>query len=108
VNTRIEKLATLLMKSGDSKDDEMALLAALLSIPVGDRFPVPLLTPGQLKERTLGALTAWLYRLCGRRPMLMLVEDLHWIDPTSPELLARIVEQADRHRPLLLATATPE
>src|SRR5262249_42976175 len=57
VNTRIEKLATLLMKSGDSKDDEMALLAALLSIPGGDRFPVPLLTPGQLKELQIGALT---------------------------------------------------
>ena len=40
--------------------------------------------------------------------MLMLVEDLHWIDPTSLELLARIVEQADGIRLLLLATARPE
>ena len=70
VDARIEKLATLLKKSGDAKDDEMALLAALMSIPAGDRFPVPPLTPGQLKERTLGALTAWLHRLCGRQPML--------------------------------------
>src|SRR5262249_40657428 len=108
VNTRIDKLAALLTKSGGSKDDEMALLAALLSIPVGDRFPVPLLTPGQLKERRLGALTAWLYRLCGRQPMLMLVEDLHWIDPTSLELLTRVVEQADGIRLLLLVTARTE
>jgi DNA-binding winged helix-turn-helix (wHTH) protein/tetratricopeptide (TPR) repeat protein len=107
-DAKLDKLATLLMQSGELLDRDMALFAALLSIPCGDRFPLPNQTPRQLKENTFAALVTWLHRLCSRQPVLMLVEDLHWIDPTSLELLTRIVEQADGKRLMLLATARPE
>jgi DNA-binding winged helix-turn-helix (wHTH) protein/class 3 adenylate cyclase/tetratricopeptide (TPR) repeat protein len=108
IDTKLDKLATLLMLSGEPMDEDVALLAAMLSIPAGDRFPLPSQTPRQLKERTLGALIGWLHRLCAHQPMLLLFEDLHWIDPTSLELLTRIVEHADDIGLLLLATARTE
>jgi DNA-binding winged helix-turn-helix (wHTH) protein/tetratricopeptide (TPR) repeat protein/ABC-type transport system involved in cytochrome c biogenesis ATPase subunit len=108
VDTKLGKLATLLTLSGEPTNGDMALLAAMLSIPAGDRFPLPSQTPRQLKERTLGALVGLMHRLCAHQPMLLLFEDLHWIDPTSLELLTRIVEHADELGLLLLATARPE
>ena len=86
----------------------MPLFAALLSIPGGDRYPVPNFTPQRLKERTLSALTAQLKRLAAHRPVLMVFEDLHWVDPTSLELLSLAVDQISGQRILLLATARPE
>ena len=86
----------------------MPLFAALLSIPGGDRYPLPNLTPQRLKERTLGALLAHLKQLAARQPVLMVFEDLHWIDPTSLELLSLAIDQIKGQRILLLATARPE
>ena len=67
------------------------LLAELLSIPSGGRYPPrPDLSPQKRKEETLAALLAQLDGLAARRPVLMVFEDAHWIDPTSLELLERI------------------
>ena len=107
-DAKLEKLARLLSQSGEPMDEEIALFAALLSIPGRDRFPLPRETPRQLKERTLCALLVRLRQLCVRQPVLMLFEDVHWIDPTSLDLVTRIVEQAHDMRLLLLATARPE
>ncbi len=107
-DAKLEKLAALLSELGGAAEMDMALFAALMSIPTGDRFPLPRETPRKLKERTLSALFALLARLCGGQPVLMIFEDLHWIDPTSLDLLTRIVEQADGMRILLLASARPE
>ena len=86
----------------------MPLFAALLSIPGGDRYPLPEMTPQRRKERTLEALLDQVKHLAVRRPILMLFEDLHWIDPTSLELLSLAIEQISSQRLLLLATARPE
>ena len=106
--TKLDKLTTLLRQTGDPIDEEVGLFAALLSIPGGDRFPLPRQTPRQMKERTLNALVAQLQRSCKCQPVLMVFEDLHWIDPTSLELLTRIVEEADCMQLLLLATTRTE
>ena len=84
------------------------MFAALLSIPGGNRYVLPSLTPQQLKERTLGAMVKQLRQLCIRQPVLMVFEDVHWIDPTSLELLSRLVDQTPSMQVLLLATARPE
>jgi tetratricopeptide (TPR) repeat protein len=69
---------------------------------------MPPLTPRQIKERTFGVLLDQLRRLCAKQPVLVVFEDLHWIDPTSLELLTHLVEQAARLPFLLVATARPE
>jgi predicted ATPase len=86
----------------------MPLFAALLSIPEGHRYPLPEMTPQRRKERTLATLLDQLKRLAARQPVLMVYEDLHWIDPTSLELLSLAVDQIGDQRILLLVTARPE
>src|SRR5262249_1739408 len=87
---------------------DVALVAALLSIPSGSRHPLPELTPQKRKEATLAALLAQLEGLAARQPVLMIFEDAHWIDPTSLELLERIADRVQSLRVLLIVTARPE
>jgi len=86
----------------------MPLFAALLSIPGGDRYPLPEVTPQRRKAQTLTALLDHMRRLAARQPILMLFEDLHWIDPTSLELLSLAIEAIRDQRILLVATARAE
>ena len=105
---KLHKLKNLLAETSENLSDEVTLFAALLSIPQGQGIPQPRLTPQRLKERTLGALLGQLERLAARAPVLMVFEDLHWIDPTSLELLSVVVDQAPRLRLLLIATSRSE
>ena len=105
---KLDKLEALLQPSSESLAKDVPLFGALLSITVGEPFSPPRLTPQQLKEHTLAALLRRIKRLCIAGPVLMIVEDLQWIDPTSLEALSRIIEEASGLRLLLLMTARPE
>jgi predicted ATPase len=105
--TRLEKLAAVLAPAPPS-DDDMSLLAELLSIPTRGRYSPLQLTPQRKKERTFEALLLEFERLARRRPVLMVYEDVHWIDPTSRELLDLTIERARRLPMLLLVTFRPE
>jgi class 3 adenylate cyclase/predicted ATPase len=92
----------------DSTPDERSLVTDLLSLPavqVGSEIE---LTPQRRKERTFDALMRNLERLTRRQPVLMLFEDLHWLDPTSRELLDHVVARVERLPVLLIATFRPE
>ena len=82
-----EKLEALLAKSAGDGEEAASLFAALLSLPASDRYPALQLTPQQLKQKTLGALLAQIRGFAAQAPVLMLLEDAHWMDPTSLELL---------------------
>jgi class 3 adenylate cyclase len=68
--------------------------AAMLSIPLPERYPVPTGTPQQRKQHTQDALVAWLLEEAERRPVLAVWEDLHWADPSTLEFLGLLVDQA--------------
>src|SRR5262249_23561423 len=102
-----EKLHALLAQSSGDLAQDMPLFAALLSIPGGDRYALLEMTPQRRKDRTLVALLDQIKRLSTRQPILILFEDLHWIDPTSLELLSLVIEHIGDKRILLLATARP-
>ena len=104
---RLEKLEALLARAGPP-DDDASFLADLLSLPVSERFPLPNLSPQRKKERTLEALIRPLEGLARRQPVVMVFEDLHWIDPTSRELLDLVVERIRNLPILLIATFRPE
>jgi predicted ATPase len=89
-------------------DEDMALLADLLSLPESDRHLLPNLSPQRKKEKTLEALIRQLEALAHRQPVVILFEDAHWIDPTSRELLDLTVERLSRLRVLLIVTFRPE
>jgi class 3 adenylate cyclase/predicted ATPase len=100
---RCEKLAALL---GDR--DDLAPLAELLSLPVPAAFPGPELSPQRKKELTFAALLHQLERVARQRPVLMVFEDVHWIDPTTRELLDRTIMRVESLPVLLVATFRPE
>jgi predicted ATPase len=92
--SKIAKISSLIVGSNGNIKNDLPWLSSLLSVPNGERCPLPSFTPLRIKERTLSALFDYVRHHCSRQPVLMLFEDLHWIDATSLELLSRIVEQA--------------
>src|SRR6516225_9262556 len=89
---RLDKLDALLVKSLTSPQDA-ALLADMLSLPNDGRYPTLELDPQQRRLKTLDALTAQLEALARAKPVLMIFEDVHWIDPTSLEAVGRTVDR---------------
>jgi class 3 adenylate cyclase/predicted ATPase len=85
-----------------------ALIADLLSLPTGNALSEMNLSPQRKKERTLEALLGLLEDLSRKRPVLMVFEDVHWIDPTSRELLDLTIERIRRLPVLLIITFRPE
>ena len=89
---RLDKLDALLAQTSTSAQDA-ALFAEMLSLANDGRYPVIEMTPQQRRQRTLEALTAQMETLTRASPVLMIFEDVHWIDPTSLEVLGRTVDQ---------------
>ena len=102
-----DKLNAVLEQTSTSIEDA-ALFAQMLSLPNDGRYPLLDLTPQQRRQRTLEALTAQAAKLATQRPVLMIFEDAHWIDPTSLELLSRTVDQIKTVPALLIVTFRPE
>lgn len=105
---RLDKLEGVLEPSEDDTPAAIALFASLLSLPTGDRYPKLDLDPEVLRERTLDVLTGQLESLSLRRPLLFLVEDVHWADPTTLALLNGLIEQVRTWSALLMITFRPE
>ena len=104
---RLDKLEALLGKQpGDESD--VQLLAELLSIPTGDRWPPLDWSPQRQKEKTFEALLRQLEMLSRHQPVLAVYEDVHWIDPSSRELLDLTVERVAQLPVLLVITFRPE
>src|SRR5215471_5210537 len=104
---KLEKLEILLAGAAQ-RDEDVALLADLLSLPVSERHPLPNLSPQRKKARTLEALIRQLEGLACVQPVVMVFEDAHWIDPTSRELLDLTVERVRSLPVLLIITFRPE
>jgi class 3 adenylate cyclase/predicted ATPase len=104
--TKLDKLEALLGDGAEPGD--ISLIAEMLSLSGGGHFPPLDLSPQRKKERTLAALLRQLQALARRQPVLMIFEDLHWIDPTSREVLDLTVEKITGLPVLLVATYRPE
>ena len=81
--TRLDKLEAVLSLANKELSEAVPLLADLLSIPTGDRYPPLNLSPQKRKEKTLQAQLAQIEGLAARQPVLMVFEDIHWSDPTT-------------------------
>jgi class 3 adenylate cyclase/predicted ATPase len=105
--TKLDKLVSLLALP-PSWDSDIQLVAELLSIPTGDRYAPLNVSPQRKKEKTFEALLRQLEMLSRQRPVLLLYEDGHWIDPSSCELLDMTVERVASLPVLLIITFRPE
>src|SRR4029434_342411 len=90
---RLDKLEALLTIAAPRVQNPAPLFAALLSIPFGDRYPVPAPNPAQQRRRTFAALLDQFENLARQKPVLLVFEDAHWTDATSLELLDLTVER---------------
>lgn len=104
---KLDKLDALLAQSSTSAEDA-ALIAEMISLPNDGRYHALNLTPQQRRQKTMEALTAQLETLSRRKPVLMIVEDAHWVDPTTLELLKRVIDRIRALNVLLLMTFRTE
>jgi hypothetical protein len=80
----------------------------MLSLPNDGRYPALDLLPEQRRQRTMEALLTQVQALASQNPVLMIVEDAHWIDPTSLEVFSLVVNKIRTFRALVVVTFRPE
>jgi len=105
---QLNKLEALSIDSGIDRHDTVALFADLLSIRGDQRYPPLAVSSEKRKDMTLEALVHHLQRLADRSPLLFIVEDVHWLDPTTLDLMTRIIDRIRQMRMLLLITCRPD
>jgi class 3 adenylate cyclase/tetratricopeptide (TPR) repeat protein len=106
-DSRRRKLEAFLEKSLPGVDVAARLLAALMSLPL-DHYPLLEMSPQRQKAETIGLLVMLITRVATRTPLLVLFEDIHWLDPSSQEALDAIIDEIRSHRVLFLLTHRPD
>jgi serine/threonine protein kinase/predicted ATPase len=91
-----------------AQPETVPLWASLLSLPAGDQFPRLSLSPVRQREETFKALVEWLHIRAARRPVLFIVEDLHWVDASTLEFLGQFIAEGLHDRILTVLTFRPE
>src|SRR6266571_5650678 len=105
---KLRKLEEALAQHALPLPEMVPLFAGLLSIPLPARYPPLTLTPQRQRQKTLEALLAWLLAEATRHPVLFIVEDLHWSDPSTLEFLSLVIEHVPTARLCALFTHRPE
>jgi class 3 adenylate cyclase/predicted ATPase len=103
----LERLRALLVEHRLDAEGALPLAAQLLRIPPEAGYTPLALHPLTQKQRSLDLLQRLIMASAERRPLLLLVEDAHWIDPTTLELLGGLLERVAAHRVLVVITARP-
>jgi len=106
--SRLAKLEKMIESTGLSSADIVPFVGSLLSLPTGGRYPALELAPNELKERMMAALLAMTAGAARQMPLLMIVEDAHWIDPTSLDLTTRMIERMRDLPIMMVITCRPE
>jgi TOMM system kinase/cyclase fusion protein len=105
---KLRKLEGFVVQHGLPPAEDVPLFASLLSIPLDGSYAPLNLSPEQQKQKTLHALLMILLRIATQQPVLFVMEDLHWVDPTTLEFLSLLVDQGPTARILALLTFRPD
>jgi DNA-binding response OmpR family regulator/predicted ATPase/ABC-type transport system involved in cytochrome c biogenesis ATPase subunit len=105
---KLAKLTDLLEGPGGTMREGTALVADLLGLPSESSLAVQQLSPQKRRAKALAALLRRIEDLAARQPLLVLVEDAHWLDPTSVEFFSLLVESIPDLPVMVLVTARPE
>jgi predicted ATPase len=107
-DTKLEKLTHALSQYRLPLEESVPLFAPFLSLPVPEnRYPTLNLSPQRQRQKTLETIVAILLELAERQPVLFILEDLHWTDPTTLEWLNLLIEQTPTASMLVLLTSRP-
>jgi class 3 adenylate cyclase/predicted ATPase len=105
---KLGKLEGALEQYGFSLQEMVPLFASLLSLPIPDCYPPLNLSPQRQKQRTMEALLTWLLNESEKQPVLRIVEDLHWVDPSTLEYLSLLIDHVPTARIFILLTFRPD
>ena len=105
---KLQKLGKLLSFTTVQVDNALPLIAEMLSIPIEGQDALPGQSAQQRKTQTLFVLVEFLLGLAAKRPVLCVIEDAQWIDPSTQELLDLAAGQIEEARILLVVTHRPE
>lgn len=105
---QLEKLVMHLNRLNLDGPTEIGLLASLLSIPLRGAVPELTLPPQEQREQTTQLLLDWLKELSFQQPLLFVIEDLHWVDPSTLEFVELLVDRGLNDRILTVLTFRPE
>jgi len=105
---KLSKLEGFVVQYGLPLAETVPLLSTLLSLPLPADYAPLTVSPEQQKQQTLHALLTILLRIAAQQPLLFVMEDLHWVDPTTLELLSLLVDQGPTARILALWTFRPD
>jgi predicted ATPase/class 3 adenylate cyclase len=105
---KLRKLEGFLVQYGLILAEAVPLFATLLSLPLAADYAPLTLSPEQQKQQTLHALLTILLRRAAQQPVLFVMEDLHWVDPTTLDFLSLLVDQGPAARILALFTFRPD
>ena len=106
VNAKLDKIQKLVAREGGRED--VPLIASLLSVPLGSRYPPLIMSPLRQRVRTLEVLIGQLLGLSAKTPVLLEVEDAHWLDPTTEETLINLLDRLQNQKLMMLVTTRPE
>jgi tetratricopeptide (TPR) repeat protein len=107
-NETLAPLERALASAGLKLEEAVPLVAELLQIPAGERYPTVTMTPEQKRHRLFAVLMGWIFGAARLQPLVMVVEDLHWLDPSTLELQQLLAEQGATAPLMLLYTTRPE
>ena len=105
---KLNKLEGFVVQYGLPLAEAVPLLAVLLSLPLGNAYAPLTVSPEQQKQKTLHALLTITLRIAAQQPVLFVMEDLHWVDPSTLEFLTLLVDQGPTARILGLFTFRPD
>src|SRR5262249_9860280 len=105
---KLSKLEGFLVQYGLPLTEAVPLFASLLSLPLTADYAPLTLSPAQQKQKTLQAFLTILLGIAAQQPVLFVMEDLHWVDPSTLELLSLLVDQGPTARILALLTFRPD
>ena len=105
---KLRKLEGFVVQYGLPLAEVVPLFAALLSLPLSADYAPLHLSPEQQKRQTLQALLTILLKIAAQQPVLFVMEDLHWVDSSTLELLSLLVDQGPTARILALLTFRPD
>ena len=105
---RFARLEEALAPTGLKLAEAAPLIAELLGLPVPSTYAQPMIPPDQKRRRLLAALTGWVFSATTAQPLVIVIEDLQWVDPSTMEMIQTLVDQGATAPLLLIGTARPE
>jgi predicted ATPase/class 3 adenylate cyclase len=105
---RVAQLERMLQLVGLKLEEALPLIAEMFDLPVPQKYPPLIFSADQRRARLLTALGGWAFGAARLQPSVIAIEDLHWVDPSTIELIQLLVEQAATAPLMLIGTSRPE